>query len=108
LDETYPSLKETARKLAGNKTLKRLTQGDWEQHKTISSWVQESYRMATDFAYQGGRLRFAHQADLDSGKVERSQIPQLSPEYISQAHEAAERRMILAAQRLSHELNQVW
>ena len=108
LDETYPSLKEIARKLAGNKTLRRMTQRELEQHKTISSWVQESYRMATDFAYQGGRLRFAHQADLNSGKVERGQIPQLSPQYVSQAHEAAERRLILAAQRLSNELNQVW
>jgi hypothetical protein len=108
LEETYPSLKETARKLAGNKTLKRMTRGDLEQHKTISSWVQESHRLATDFAYQGGRLRFAHQADLDSGKVGRSQIPKLSLEYVSQAHEVAERRLILAAQRLSRELNQSW
>ena len=108
LDETYPTLEKIARKLATDKTLMLATQRELEQHKTIASWVQESFRTATDFAYQGGRLPFAHEGDLNSGKVARGRIPQLSPQYISEAQEIAQRRLLLAAERLSNELDQVW
>lgn len=105
---TYPSLAKGARTIANDKKLKRKTQRDLDDDKTVASWVQESFHIAVEFAYQGGRLPFAHEADLSSGKVSPSQIPKLSRHYIAEAHEIARCRALLAAQRLSAELNQVW
>jgi len=106
MEESYSLLEKTARATASDRKLKRATQRDFEQHKGIASWVQESFRIAADFAYQGGHLPFVYDADLNSGKVKPEQIPRLSHEYISEAHEIARQRILLAAQRLSAELNQ--
>jgi hypothetical protein len=105
---TYPSLAKEARTIDGDKKLKRTTQRDLDNHKTIASWVQESFHIAVEFAYQGGRLPFAHESDLNSGKVKPTEIPKLSRRYISEAHDIARQRAFLAAQRLSTELNGVW
>ncbi len=106
LDESYASLANTARALAGDRKLRGATSRELEHDKTIASWVQESFRIAVGFAYQGGRLPFAYDADVNAGKVK--EIPRLSPQYIAEAHEIARQRIFLAAQRLARELNQTW
>jgi hypothetical protein len=104
----YTSLAKDARAIASDKKLKRATQRDFDNDKTIASWVQESFHIAVEFAYQGGRLPFAHESDVNSGKVKPEQIPKLTRGYISEAHNIARQRAFLAAQRLSAELNGVW
>jgi hypothetical protein len=108
LDESYLSLVKSARAIASDRKLARATRRQLEQDRTIASWVQESFRIAVGFAYQGGRLRFAHEVDVSAGKVKPEQIPKLSRRYIAEAHEVARERMFLAAQRLLTELDQIW
>jgi len=108
LDGDYASLARTARAMAGDRKLKGATQRDLEHDTTIASWVQESFHLAVSFAYQGGRLPFVRDSELDAGRVKSAQIPRLSSQYISQAQEIARQRLFLAAERLSLELNQVW
>jgi len=108
MDESYASLAKTARAIAGDRKLKQATRRELEQDKTIPSWVQESYRIAVGFAYQGGRLQFVYDADVNAGKVQPGQIPELTPQYIVEAHEVARERIFLAAQRLLAELKQSW
>jgi hypothetical protein len=107
MDESYASLAETARAMAADQKLKRATQRDLEKNTTVASWVQESFRLAVGFAYQEGRLPFVRDSDLDGGRVKPEQIPRLSSEYISEGHAIARQRVLLAAERLSRELNQL-
>ena len=75
--------------------------------RKVASWVQESFRLAVGFAYQGGRLPFVRDSDLDGGRVKPEHIPRLSAQYISEGHDIARQRVFLAAERLSRELNQL-
>ena len=97
-----------ANAMANDRKLVRATRRELEEDRTIASWVQESFRVAVDFAYDGGRLRFVHDADVNGGKVKPEQIPKLSDRYIAAAHEVARERIFLAAQRLLTELHQSW
>ncbi|MGZ4974059.1 MAG: S1/P1 nuclease [Limisphaerales bacterium] len=108
VDGSYSYLAKQAKQIASDGKLKQATAQQAEQDKTIPSWVQESFRIAVNFAYQGGNLPFVHESDLKSGKVARSQIPQLTPQYISEAHDIARQRLLLAADRLTVQLKPVW
>ena len=108
LDESYPSLAKTARAISADRKLARAMRRELQQDKSIESWVQESFRIAVGFAYQGGRLQFVHDADVNAGKVNAGQIPELTRQYIAEAHEVARERIFLAAQRLLIELHHSW
>ena len=95
LDDSYRSITDSARHISGDAEIQRATRDDFERHKTVASWVQESFHTSVQFAYQGGTLPFMHQDDLNSGKVRHSQIPQLPDDYMSEAHKIAERRLRL-------------
>jgi hypothetical protein len=107
LDDSYRTLVGSARHISGDAKIKRATRDDFQRDKTVASWVQESFHTAVEFAYQGGNLPFVHDDDLKSGKVQHSQIPQLPDDYISEAHKIAERRLRLAADRLSVEMKKL-
>jgi hypothetical protein len=108
LDESYPALAKMARAIADDRKLARATRRELEEDRTIASWVQESFRVAVGFAYEGGRLQFVRDADVNAGTVKLEQIPKLSRRYIAAAHEVARERIFLAAQRLLTELHQSW
>ena len=107
MDESYAALAETARAMAADRKLKRATRGDLEKNTTVASWVQESFRLAVGFAYQGGRLPFVRDSELDEGRVKPEHIPRLSAQYISEGQNIARQRVFLAAERLSRELKQI-
>jgi len=81
---------------------------EYEEHKTIISWMQESFEVAVEFAYAEDRIQFVNAADLKSGKLAASAIPVLREEYIREAREIARRRLALAAWRLADELRGAW
>jgi hypothetical protein len=108
LNENYAVLATTAKKIVGDQRLQRVSRDDFERHKTIASWVQESFRIAAGFAYEGGRLPFTHESDLFAAKVKPAQVPKLSDDYISEANDIAQQRLLLAAERLSAELTPAW
>jgi hypothetical protein len=81
---------------------------EYRDHTTIPAWVQESFRAAVNFAYAENRVRYAHVDDLKKGTISESEIPTLSPDYITEARAIAQRRLALAGQRLADELKKVW
>jgi hypothetical protein len=108
VDSTYAYIAKQAKAIAGDGKLKVKTARELAEGKTIASWVQESFQIAVHFAYQDGKLKFVHEDDLKSGKVRRSDVPKLSSAYISEAHEIARQRLLLAAEREIGEFRQVW
>lgn len=108
VDGSYGYIATQAKQIAADRKLRNATQKEFEQDKTIASWVQESFRLAVNFAYSGGNLPFAHESDVKDGKVSHDQIPKLTPAYISEAHEIARRRLLLASERELVVLKQVW
>jgi len=108
VDPSYKSVTALADKLAAAAQAKSSVMKDYREHKTIASWVQESYRLAVHFAYAEERVQFAHIDDLESGKVSESAIPVLKAEYVKGAREIAIRRFVLASQRLTDHLKQAF
>ncbi|MFN7140684.1 MAG: S1/P1 nuclease [Limisphaerales bacterium] len=104
VNPSYQTVATLADKLENAKAVKKSVQNEYRNNKTIPSWVQESYHLAVQYAYDENRVTFAHVDDLKSGKVSEADIPKLRPEYIQGAHEIAERRLILAGQRLTDHL----
>jgi hypothetical protein len=108
VDGSYGAISNSARQIASDGKLKRATGRELKNDTTVASWVQESFRVAVQFAYQGARLPFVREDDWRSGKIADKQIPQLSEKYISEAHQVAQRRALLAAERLSTTLKKGW
>jgi hypothetical protein len=79
-----------------------------QENRTIPAWVQESFRVAVDFAYAEDRVQFVFADALAAGNVVPSSIPALTPEYVQQARQIARRRLALAAWRLGDELRGAW
>ncbi len=107
-DPTYKSIAALADKLTSDSDLKLSVRKDYQEHQTIASWVQESFQLAVHFAYAEDRVRFAHIDDLKSGKVAEGAIPVLKIEYIEGAHVIAHRRLLLASERLTKQLKQIF
>lgn len=105
---SYATVSALADQLEVQKEIKSSIRKDYRAHKTIPAWVQESYRLAVNFAYAEDRVQFAHKEDLASGKVAESSIPVLTEEYINGARDIAYRRILLAGWRLTDELKRVW
>jgi hypothetical protein len=108
LDSSYKTIATLADELAADSELKISTLKDFEENKTIAAWVQESFRIAAEFAYSPKHVRFVHADELKSGKVSERAIPALPANYISEARRIAERRVWLAGQRLAEELKQAF
>jgi hypothetical protein len=108
IEPSYRSVERVADEIAGAESLKAERLPEYRQHKTIRSWVKESYDYAANFAYSRNRVRYAHIEDLDSGKVTAMDIPKLEPAYASEARTIAMRRLALAALRAYDELKEVW
>jgi len=108
IDGSYSYIATQAKQIAGDRKLKSATKREFEDDKTIASWVQESFRAAVHSAYSDATLPFANEDDVKSGKVMQGDIPKLSAAYITEAHQIARRRLLLAAERLSVELKRVW
>jgi hypothetical protein len=107
VNPSYKTVADLADKLSATDLTKSVLK-NFEENRRIAAWVQESHRIAVDFAYAEDRVRFTHIDDLNSGKAQASQIPELSRDYISEAERIAKRRLLLAAMRLTDELKRIW
>lgn len=107
-DSSYAYIASHAKQIAHDKRLNESIRTQFNDDKTIASWVQESFRIGVHFAYADGQLQFVHEDDVKSGKVPHANIPKLSSAYITEAHEIAKRRVLLAAERELVVLKQVW
>lgn len=108
LDGSYAYIAKQARELMRDELLKTETAHDLAAHKIIASWVQESFHIAVQFAYEGGNLPFVRADDVKSAKLSHATIPKLASTYITEAHQIARRRLLLAAERELVELKHVW
>jgi hypothetical protein len=108
VDTSYKTVATLANKLATDPGLKPSNLKEYQENKSIPSWVQESFRIAVDFAYAEDHVRVVHQDDLESKKVPSSKIPALSADYLREARTIAHRRLVLAGQRLTDELKQAF
>lgn len=104
---SYTYISKTAKSISGDRKLKSKTAQEYANDKTIASWVQESFQITVHFAYQDGQLPFVNEDDLKSGKVKRADVPVLSSTYVSEAHDIARERLLLAAEREIDEIRQV-
>jgi hypothetical protein len=108
VDFSYKATAAAADELAAAPELQPTALKEYQEHRTIPAWVQESFRVAVNFAYAEDHVRFVHSDALASGSVPASAIPALSPEYIHEARQIARHRVALAAWRLADELRQAW
>jgi hypothetical protein len=108
VDPSYKAIAKLADELMANPELKPSVLKEFQENKTIASWVQESFRIAVDFSYSPKHVQFVHADDLESGKISKTEIPALSMSYISEARKIAERRVALAGQRLTGELKRTF
>jgi hypothetical protein len=108
LDFSYKAVAALADQLAAAPDLQPASLNDYQQHKTVVSWAQESFSLAVNFAYAEDRIQFAEVAAVRSGKLAPSAIPALTDDYDREAREIARRRLALAAWRLADELKEAW
>lgn len=104
VDSSYKGIAGVADRISADPELKPTALKEYAVDKTIHSWVQESFRIAVNFAYASNQVQFAHLSDVKSGKISASDIPVLRKEYIHEAERIAQRRIALAGQRLADEL----
>ena len=107
-DVSIQSAVALAGQLAAAPELQPARLPEYDQHRTIPAWVQESFKAAVEFAYAENRVQFADAADVKSGKIAESAIPVLPDDYVRETQEVARRRLALAAWRLTDELKEVW
>ncbi len=108
VDSSCKALMTLADQLAAAPELQRAALKEYQAHRTIPAWVQESYRVAVDFAYAEDRVQFVDSATLASGGISPSAIPSLKAAYVREAGQIARRRIALAAWRLADDLKQAW
>jgi hypothetical protein len=108
LDFSYKATATAAAELAAAPELQRAGLEELQDNRTIPAWVQESFRVAVNFAYAADRMQFVHADALAAGSVSPSAIPALRPEYVREARQIARRRLALAAWRLGDELGGAW
>ncbi len=108
LDGSYKAIEASAARLAAAANLQPARLKEYQQDGTVPAWVQESFRDAVAFAYAEDKLEYVNEQDLKSGKVRASAVPKLRAEYVAGAKEIADRRVVLAGQRLADALKQVW
>lgn len=104
VEPSYQSVAALADKLMSDPKLKPTSMKEYRENKTIASWVQESFRLAVNFAYDEDRVKFVHEDDLKSGKISPSAVPKLKADFVEEARTIAHRRLVLAGQRLTDEL----
>jgi hypothetical protein len=80
----------------------------YRRNKSAASWGRESHNLAVEFAYAEQWVQWADAAAVKSGAVKRTDIPQLSADYVYHAQELARLRLALAAQRLTEALKHTW
>lgn len=108
VDPSYQTVSSLLDQISNQDHIESFIRTDYRKHRTIASWVQESYRLAVDFAYAEDRVQFVHKDDPAYGNLPDSAIPVLKEEYINGARVIAHRRILLAGWRLTDELKRVW
>lgn len=107
-DQSYQSITALADQLSRAPELAPARLPEYAAHKTVASWVLESHEIAKNFAYAADRVQYADWKAFSAGKLPASAVPKLKPDYVSEAHTVAQRRLALAGQRLADVLQQVW
>lgn len=101
VNTSYETVAAVANRLEKAKSIHKEIKGQYLTNKTIPSWVNESYHLAVQYAYDEKRVTFAHIDDLKAKKVSEDEIPVLSLDYVKGAQEIVDRRLILAGKRLT-------
>jgi hypothetical protein len=76
-----------------------------KDHPQFADWAEESYRLAAEFAYDNGNLKFAARKEVDAGQVQDNQIPVLPPLFQEKSRVVANKRISLAGYRLADQLH---
>ncbi len=108
LDYTYPGAARLADELTANPKLRAKALPELRRHLTPASWGEESFRVATEFAYSPKHVQYAWADDLKAGRISEADIPRVRPEYLHEGRERAHRRLALAGHRLTRVLRETW
>ncbi|WP_375314918.1 MULTISPECIES: S1/P1 nuclease [unclassified Schlesneria] len=77
---------------------------EYAQNRLSTEFAEESYQIAVEAIYMNGRLPYTPWSKVESHEVAPESVPAVSPQWISQAHTIAERRVVLAGYRLAARL----
>jgi hypothetical protein len=105
-DVSYRGVTALADELARAPELQPATLKEYRENRTIASWIQESHRIAVDFAYAADRVKFVSADAVESGKIPATAVPAVTADYVDEARTIARRRLALAALRLADVLPQ--
>jgi hypothetical protein len=108
VDFSYKAVAALADQLASAPELQPIGLNEYQEHRPIPAWAQESFLLAVNSAYAENRIQFVDAADVRCGKVPASAIPTLNDDYLRDARQIARRRLALAAWRLRDELKYAW
>lgn len=81
---------------------------EYQENRTIAAWIQESHRIAMDFAYAADRVEFVSADAVDAGTIAATAVPTVSANYREEARKIARHRLALAALRLMDVLPREW
>lgn len=107
-DVSYPRVTALADELARATEFQPDALTEYQENHTIASWIQESHRIAVEFAYAADRIEFVSTDAVDAGKIAATAVPPVSANYREEAHKIARRRLALAALRLMDVLPRQW
>ena len=80
---------------------------EYARHRLATEFAEESYYLAAESIYLSGRLPFALWSQVESHEIAPESVPAVPPQWISQAHAIAERRVVLAGYRLAARLKYI-
>jgi hypothetical protein len=105
-DPSYESVAALADGLDANPPVKPEQMKGYR--KPIPDWVQESYRLAVEFAYSEDRVRLTYSEGRGSRRDSTAQLSAVTSDYNERAKAIMRERLFLAGQRLADELKRVW
>ncbi len=107
-DMSYSGIVAYANALEADPALKKRRLPEYRKNRTPAAWTQESCETGANFAYAADWFRIVEARDLASGKVQPSEVPQVTPAFHAEAEKVAQRRLALARYRLTKVLKSTW
>jgi len=100
----YNKVVSLAERLSRDPRLNPARTPAFQNHKLAWQFAEESYQIAKQSVYLDGHLQFALWSKVESHELRETDVPVISPQAITQAHEIAEGRIALAGFRLAERL----
>ena len=77
---------------------------EFSRRRQAWEFAEESYQAAKEIVYQNGHLHYALSSRVESHELTAENVPAMAQQWIDQVHALAERRIVLAGNRLADRL----